>query len=369
LPTISDVARQAGVSTVTVSRVINGEPNVNAATRAKVQAAVADLGYLPNVAARSLRSKRTHTLALLVPDITNVFWTTVARGVEDAAQALGYSVLLCNTDENPDKQARYLQVVASQRVDGVIIAPYNADAANLHQLAGRAIPTVIVDRRVEGWDVDSVCGDSVSGAAALVRHLIGVGHRRIAVISGPRGASTADDRVAGYCRALADAGLPLDPALIKRGEFRAASGETLAGELLDAAEGAAPTAVFAANNAIALGVARALAKRNRRVPQDVALVCFDDLPETALLFPFLTVVVQPAYEMGVHAAQLLLDRLKSAEPLSPRHIVLPARLIIRYSCGSRLKEGPGAALSLPVPPAGDSQTVLVEPLDVAPALR
>jgi LacI family transcriptional regulator len=372
LPTISDVAREAGVSTVTVSRVINGEPNVNATTREKVQAAVAALGYVPNVAARSLRSKRTHTLALLVPDITNVFWTTIARGVEDAAQALGYSVLLCNTDENPDKQARYLQVVASQRVDGVIIAPYNADAANLRQLEARAIPTVVVDRRVDGWDVDSVYGDSVGGAAALVRHLIGVGHRRIAVISGPRGASTADDRVDGYCRALAEAGLALDPALVKRGEFRVASGEALAGELLALAE--PPTAIFAANNAIVLGAAWALAKQGRRVPQDVALVCFDDLPETALLFPFLTVVVQPAYEMGVHAAQLLLDRLKAGEPLPPRRVVLPARLIIRYSCGSRLGQGQEGALSLPIQSGGDTETVLVElfepgPLDAAPIKR
>jgi LacI family transcriptional regulator len=327
LPTISDVARRAGVSTVTVSRVINAAPNVNPATREKVEQAIQELGYLPNVVARSLRSKRTHSLALLVPDITNVFWTTVARGVEDAAIARGYSVLLCNTDEDPDKQARYLTVVASQRVDGLIIAPYDADAANLSEVRGRRIPTVIVDRRVEGWDTDSVTCDSVAGARALVRYLLAQGHRRIAVISGPAGTSTADDRVAGYCLGLQEAGLEVDPCLIRRGEFRAAAGERLVSELF--AEAVQPTAVFAANNAIALGVIEALSGLGLAVPDDVALVCMDDLPLAERCFPFLTVAVQPAYEMGGRAAELLLDRLANAGEFSPRHLVLPMQLIVR----------------------------------------
>jgi LacI family transcriptional regulator len=360
LPTINDVAKRAGVSPVTVSRVVNNVGNVSVTTREKVEQAIEELGYVPNVVARSLRSKRTRSLALIVPDVTNTFWTTVARGVEDAAQSSDYSVLLCNTDENPTKQLRYLDVV-SQRVDGVIIAPYDSDARNLSRLRERSVPTVTIDRRIEGWDVDSVHGDSISGARALVQHLISLGHKRIAVISGPMNTSTAEDRVIGYCLALTEAGISLDPRLIKRGEFRAVSGEHLAYQLLD--EGLNPTAIFAANNAIVMGVIDALEKRGLRVPQNIALVCFDDLPHVSHFFPFLTTVVQPAYDMGLNAAQLLLSQLEAEVNLPPRHVVLPTRLIIRHSCGSRLKDNDDFILSLPLPK--DTQTsTLVKPLSL-----
>jgi len=361
LATIHDVAKRAGVSPVTVSRVINNAGNVSAATREKVELAIEELGYVPSVMARSLRSKRTHTLALMVSDITNPFWTTVARGVEDTAQSRDYSVFLYNTDENPVKQQRYLDVVVAQRADGVIIAPYDSDAQNLAQLRQRNIPTVIIDRRIEGWDVDSVCGDSLSGAKALVQHLISLGHERIAMLSGPANTSTAEDRVAGYCMALAEAGIPLDTRLIKRGEYRTLSGEKLTQRVLD--EELNPTAIFAANNAIALGVIDAVEKRGLRIPQDIALVCFDDLPNVSCLFPFLTVVVQPAYDMGVNAAQLLLSRLDSEGSLQPRHIVLPTRLIVRHSCGSRLQDSDHPTLSLPFPKdAQVEESTIVKPL-------
>lgn len=347
MSTINDVAKRAGVSPVTVSRVINNAGNVSAATRKKVELAIEELGYVPSVMARSLRSKRTRTLALIVPDITNPFWTTVARGVEDTAQSRDYSVFLYNTDENPVKQQRCLDVVVAQRVDGVIIAPYDSDAQNLAQLRKRNIPTVIIDRRIEGWDVDSVHGDSVSGAKTLVQHLISLGHERIAMISGPAKTSTAEDRVIGYCMALAEAGITLDIRLIMRGEYRALSGEKLTRRVLD--EGLDPTAIFAANNALAMGAVQALGKRGLRIPQDIALVCFDDLPNVSCLFPFLTVVVQPAYDMGVHAAKLLLSRLDGEVSLQPCHVVLPTRLIVRHSCGSRLQDDDQPTLSLPLP--------------------
>ena len=332
MATISDVAKRAGVAPVTVSRVINKASNVSAVTRERVERAIADLGYVPSGVAQSLRSKRTRSLALLVPDITNAFWTTVARGVEDAAQSQGYSVLLCNTDEDVTKQLRYLDVVVSQRVDGVIIAPYDSDIKNLGKLPERRIPTVVIDRHINGWDVDTVSGDSISGARALVQHLIGLGHTRIAMITGAAETSTAADRVAGYQFALTEAGLPIDLNLIKYGEFRAESGERLTGQVL--AENPPPTAIFAANNAIATGVVDALEKRGLHTPQDIALVVFDDLPNTSHFFPFFTVAVQPAYEIGVNAAQLLLSRLEAEVSLQPRQVVLPTRLIVRQSCGS-----------------------------------
>ena len=363
MSTISDVAKRAGVAPVTVSRVINNAPNVSVSTREKVQQAIEELGYVPSGAAQSLRSKRTRSLALLVPDITNAFWTTVARGVEDAAQSHDYSILLCNTDESTVKQQRYLDVVISQRVDGVIIAPYDSNAQNLTKLHHHNIPTVVIDRHIEGWEVDTVVGDSISGARALVQHLISLGHKRIALISGPAKASTSLDRVAGYRIALSEAGVPVDSCLIKYGEFRAASGEQLTLEVLDG--DLEPTAIFAANNVIAMGVVDALAKRGLRVPQDIALVCFDDLPNTSHFFPFLTVAVQPAYDMGVNAAQLLLSRLGAEVSLQPRHVVLPTRLIIRHSCGSRLQDDGHSVFSLPFPKTTPMQSYLVKRLSPA----
>lgn len=360
MPTISDVAKHAGVSPATVSRVIQGAKNVRPATREKVDRAIEELGYVPSAVAQSLRSKRTRSLALMVSDITNPFWTTVARGVEDEAQRHGYSVLLCNTDENLAKQLRYLDLLISQQVDGVIIAPYDSDRHHLDKLRQRDIPTVIIDRRIDGWDVDSVRGDSVSGARALVEHLIRLGHTRIAVISGPATTSTAQDRISGYCLALTEAGIPIDPSLIRRGEYRNTSGEQLTDQVLD--EGLDPSAIFATNNAIASGVIDALEKRGLRIPQDIALVCFDDLPDLSHLFPFLTVISQPAYDMGVNAAQLLLSRLNSEVDLRPRRVVLPSRLIVRHSCGSRISENTRPPLSLPIPKDELGQSIMVKPL-------
>ena len=361
LPTISDVAKRAGVSPVTVSRVINRADHVNPSTRKKVERAIKELGYVPNVVARSLRSKRTRTLGLLVPDITDWCWATVARGVEDSAQSRGYSLFLCNTDENPDKQRHYLDVVLGQRVDGVIIAPHDSDADSLSDLRSQNMPLVVVDRRIQGWDVDTVCTDSASGSRALTRHLIELGHKRIAVLSGPPTTSTAQERVAGYCMALIEVGIPVDPRLIKHGEFRSVSGERLTHQLLDG--GTNPTAVFAASNTMARGVMNALEKRGLRIPEDIALVCFDDVADASSFFPFLTVVVQPAYDMGTNAAQLLFSRLGSQSSRQPRHVVLPTRLVKRFSCGRHLKNNGRSSISLPIPKDPQMRGILVKPLN------
>ena len=360
MPTISDVAKHAGVSRATVSRVLQGATNVSPSTRAQVQRVIDELGYVPNAVARSLRSKRTRSLALLVSDVTNTFWTTVARGVEDLAQQHGYSLLLCNTDEDLAKQDQYIDFLVSYQVDGVIIAPCSPDGGHLKGLRDRNIPTVILDRRIEGWDVDTVCGDSISGARALVRHLIGLGHRRIAVLSGPATTSTAEDRIVGYCMALAEASIPFDARLVRRGEYREKDGEILTHQMLD--EGLQPTAVFAGNNALAMGFIAAASERGLQIPQDMALVSFDDVPVASRLFPFLTVVTQPAYDLGVNAAQLLLSQLESDVIPRPRQVVLPVRLIVRHSCGSHLEEDGSCPLSLPIPAPNSTSGTLVRPL-------
>ena len=358
MATIGDVAKQAGVSTGTVSRVLNGAPNLVPATRDRVLDAIRELGYVPNGAARSLRSRRSRAVALVVPDISNVFWPTVARGVEDTAHEQGFSVFLCNTDDDLAKQARYLQLLASQRVDGVIIAPRDTNADHLAPLRERQIPTVLLDRRVDGWNVDTVHGDSLAGARQLTRHLIGLGHTRIALITGPHHASTAQDRVHGYHEALAEAGLAPDERLVRWGEFRTAAGATLTGQILD--EGLAPTAIMAANNALAKGALLALAARRLRVPQDMALVGFGDSPDAASDFSLLTMVVQPAYDLGAAAARLLFSRLDAGPDLAPRRVVLPVQLLIRRSCGS-LPPGFGPETTVPMPhaPAGEVQLIPV----------
>ena len=358
MATIHDVARLAGVSAVTVSRVLNNSNRVSPATQERVQRAIDELGYVPSVAARSLRSRQTFTLALILPDINNTFWTTVARGVEDAAQGKGYSVFLCNTDETPAKQQSYLDIVISQQVDGVIIAPCDSSADSLEKLRRRKIPVVIVDRDISGWEVDTVRGDSVAGARALVRHLIGLGHQRIAVVTGAANTTTAADRVVGYHLALSEAGIEVDPDLIRFGEFRSGSGEREADALLRLP--APPTAFFAANNTIAVGVIDAVGRHGLRIPHDVALVSFDDLPHATHLFPFLTVASQPVYELGVNAAQLLLSRLAAEDDLPAREVVLPTRLGVRHSCGSRLADPAGSSLSLPVS-QGVPETVSIAP--------
>ncbi len=363
MTTIRDVAKSAGVSPITVSRVVNRLANVNPETRARVEKAIEELGYVRNLAASSLRSKETYTIALILPDITNTFWTTVARGVEDAAQSDGYSVLLCNTDENQDKFKKYLNAVIQQRVDGVLVVPITSNTLHLSALENRKIPTVVLDRRVEKWDGDSVGCDSIASAQALVQHLLSLGHTQIAIISGPAATSTAEDRVAGYCLALCKAGITVDQRLIWRGEYRASSGRTMTRELL--ASGLAPTAILATNNAIAAGVLEEMKNQGMNVPSDIALVCFDELPEMERFFPFLTSVTQPAYDMGINATQLLLSRISARGPTRARQVILPTRLILRYSCGRFLKTGEpqSAANFTPLPDLSTNQ--LVMPLDNA----
>ena len=360
MTTIHDVAKSAGVSPITVSRVVNRLENVRPDTRARVEKAIEELGYVRNLAASSLRSNETYTLALILPDITNSFWTTVARGVEDAAQKDGYSVLLCNTDEKPEKFTKYLDTVLQQRVDGVMLVPVTNDSLHLSQLGNRNVPTVILDRRVPNWAGDSVTCDSIAASRALVQHLLKLGHTRIAIISGPAATSTAEDRVAGYCLAMSQAGIPLDPSLIMRGEYRFSSGQAMAHNLVHS--GLEPTAIIATNNAIAEGVLEELKSEGKKIPGDMAVVCFDEISEMERFFPFLTIITQPAYDIGFKATQLLLSRIKSNDPLPGRQVILPTQLVLRYSCGRFLKQsGPEAAINFTSLP-DHSEKQLVMPL-------
>jgi LacI family transcriptional regulator len=280
---------------------------------------------------QSLRFSRTNTLALIVSDITNPFWTTVVRGVEDAASEADINVVLCNTDENPAKQNRYISLLLQRQVDGFLLVPSQTTPDALLLIQQQGVPVVVLDRRVSGTEVDVVRCDSEGGAFELVQHLIGFGHRRIACIAGPQHISTSVQRVIGYQRALVKAGLKVDPALVGYGEFTQESGYCLTQELLNITP--PPTAWFAANNFIAIGVLRALRRAGLRVPDDMSVVAFDDLPLGLLIEPFLTVAAQPAYDMGYQAAELLLRRIGDrAADLPPQEIVLPVQIMVRASC-------------------------------------
>ncbi len=332
MATIHDVAQRAGVSPITVSRVINHSGYASQDTRDRVEAAVAELGYVPNRLARSLRSKRTHTLALVITDITNPFFTTVARGVEDTASDAGYTVIFCNTDESESEEIKYLQVLLQQQVDGILLVPARSTSDSIDLIRKQNTPVVVLDRRLPpGVEVDTVRCENELGAYQLVRLLLEMGHQDIAILSGPLGVSTAEDRLAGDRRAMREAGVSDEVQIVVYGSFNQASGSEMMHQLLDRSP--RPTAVFAANNLIGIGALHAIQQAGLHVPEDVALVGFDDLPPTLLTSPFFTVSAQPAYEMGKRATQLLLARLTKATTEPCQEIVLPTELIVRQSSG------------------------------------
>jgi LacI family transcriptional regulator, galactose operon repressor len=320
---------------MTVSRVINRSGYIGQETRVRVETAIAELGYVPNTLARSLRSKQTKTLALVLTDITNPFFTTLARGVEDAASDQGFNVIFCNTDESETEQEKYLTMLVQKRVDGILLVPARSSGKPVRYLQDHGIPVVVLDRRVPECQVDSVRCDSVRGAYELTRLLLDLGHERIAVLSGPATVSTALDRVLGCRKALAEAGLGELAAQAFHDEYTQVGGYRMAQKALAATP--RPTALFAANNFIAVGAHRALREADLRVPEDIAMVAFDDLPGGLVTEAFFTVVAQPAYEMGQVATQLLLDRLAGTGPAGCRETILPARVVMGRSSGLPLE--------------------------------
>ena len=250
MPTIHDVAKRAGVAPITVSRVINDSGYISKETRRRVEAAIVELGYVPNTLARGLRSKRTNTLALVMTDITNPFFTVISRGVEDTASESGFTVIYCNTDESEVEEYKYAQILAQKQVDGVLLVPACGNSKSVKFLQSNDIPVVLIDRCVEGVKTDVVRCDSETGAYQLVKLLIDLGHRKIAIITGPRDVTTAEDRVAGYRRAMTESGLS-EYEQIYYGPFTHANGYDQTIKIMD--QSFPPTALFGANNFISIG--------------------------------------------------------------------------------------------------------------------
>ncbi|WP_214106034.1 LacI family DNA-binding transcriptional regulator [Acrocarpospora catenulata] len=314
------MARLAEVSTATVSRVFASDTAVRPETARRVREAARQLGYVPNTLARSLRQQSSATWALIIADIENPFLTQVTRGIEDIAQSEGYSLLLCNTDERPDKEASYLSIAEQFRVSGVLITP-TSPTSPVDRLLARGLPVITMDRPLrQDLAVDTVLIDSRRAARAAVDRLITRGHRRIACITGPRRVFTAGERVLGYREALHEAGLPLHESLIRYADFNEQGGHLAAVELLDGTDAGPVEAILVANSMMAVGVLQVLRDRQLRPSIDVEIVVFDDAPWTSLLTPAISVIHQPAYELGQVAGKLLLERLQT--PGQPARTVM-----------------------------------------------
>jgi LacI family transcriptional regulator len=332
--TIRDVARRAGVSPMTVSRVINASGTVSRETRARVEEAISALGYVPSRLARGLSAQRTGTLAVIVPDVANPFFTLIVRGAEDVARRAGFRVILCDTRADLTVEREVIEEMIAHRVEGLVVAPVSDRSREpLRRLAAFGIPFVLVDRTVPGIDADAVLGESAAGAQRLVEHLLALGHRRIGMIVESDEVSTARDRRRGYDAALAAAGITADPALVADATVDPSGGFAGMRKLLALDE--PPTAVFTVNNLVALGAIEAVRDAGLEVPDDVALVCFDDIEYASRLYPFLTVMEQPAETFGTLSTQLLLERIEGRAPERKRVVVLPAEFVVRRSCGTR----------------------------------
>ena len=342
MTTIKDVAKRAGVSVGTVSNVLSGLVNVGADRRTRVHTAIERLDYHPNYIARSLKAQSTKTLGLIVSDITNPFFAQLVRGAEDFAFQHGYLLTTFNTDEQVEREKQILSVLRSRRTDGVmlVVAPSaEGDVSHIRKTEEYGTPIVCLDRIPPGVMLDSISVDNVAGAQLCVRHLIGRGYRRIGIITGGLTLQTARDRLEGYKAALREAGIEPDPELILEGNFRQASGYRLGKSLLLLHN--PPTALFVSNGMMMVGVVQALEETGFHCPGDIALVCFDDLPFSDVFKPHLTSLVQPAYQMGYEAAQLLIQRLQGKVKSRKRVTIrlVPELKIRESTIGNRAPDG------------------------------
>lgn len=330
--TLKDLARMAGVHPSTVARVLNDDPQqrVSEEVRARIIALAREQGYQPNHLARSLRTKRSFVIGTVIPDIANPFFAILFRGIEDALAASGYSVIMANTDDEAQREQRSITMLRGRQVDGLIIATARREDPTIDALAAAGFPFVLVNRHTDPITSNAVVPDDFAGAATAVEHLIALGHRRIAHIAGSDEMSTGHSRRQGYLEALRRYHLPVDEALIMRGNFRAPGGYEAMRQLLDLPQ--PPTAVFAVNDLAAVGAIQAIEDAGLQSPRDISIVGFNDLSTVIGTTRLLTTVRLPLHDMGIAAAERLLA-LTNGEMVSPEPMVIPVELVIRQSTG------------------------------------
>jgi LacI family transcriptional regulator len=334
---MKDVAERASVSVTTVSHVLNKTRYVDRKLVRRVEDAFRNLGYQPNALARGLRRRETRMLGMVVPDNRNLYFAELARSVEDACFERGYNVILCNSDEDPAKESAYLSLLAEKRVDGIVFVASSTDRSGVQALLQHKIPVVALDRELKGVTCDSIIVDNRDGGRQATMHLIDGNHRRIGCISGPKNLTSAKERLQGYRDALAEAGLRVEPAWIQMGDFHIEGGYTAVQALLDLPTRV--TAIFAANDLMAIGAIRGIAARGLRVPEDVAVVGFDDIALAMYSEPPLTTVRQPIREIGKLATELIMGRV-NGERKEPQSRRLKTSLIVRESCGIKVHPRP-----------------------------
>lgn len=330
MATIKDVARHADVSVTTVSHVVNGTRRVSPEGRERVEKAIRALGYVPSAIARSLKSNNTRTLGMLIPNSSNPYFAEIVHSVEDRCFGAGYNVILCNTNDEAHRQGSYLQVLAERRIDGLIVVSTGHDATLPTQLAGLSIPTVLVDREIEIAELpcDLVETAHMQGGQLATRHLLELGHRRIACIGGPAGLVPSEQRIAGWRAALADAGCGDGDGLLWHGNFTSQGGYDAMHAVLRAPT--PPTAVFVCNDLMAMGALCAAHERNLRVPEALSIVGFDDIELAAFTSPPLTTVAQPKQRIGALAVDMLLERIDGKRQ-DVRKVMLQPELRVRSS--------------------------------------
>jgi len=334
--TITDVARLAGVHPSTVSRALHrADLPLRPETRRRVLAAVARLEYRPSPIARGLRLRRTRTLGMLVPDITNPFFPPIIRGAEEAARERGYELVLCNTDDTPERETAMLHLLRERQVDGLLIATSRMADATIASLRRERFPFVLLNRGSRVAADLAVEVDNERAAEEVVDHLARLGHRRIAHIAGPLSTTTGAERAAGYHKAIRARGLATEKALVSEADaYSEWAGHAAAARLL----GIAPTAIFAANDLLALGALRGVRESGLRVPRDVSLVGVNDIPMVGLIDPPLTTVRVPQREMGEIATKMLIAALEG-EPVTRRRVLLDTTLVVRGSTAAPAAAG------------------------------
>lgn len=333
MATIKKVAEMAGVSVGTVSHVITGSVPVTEPLRMKVEAAIRALNYHPNFIARSLKTSRTRTLGIVIPDITIPFFPRVVRGAEAAARQRGYSLIAVNSGDDSGRQRELLSLLHAQRMEGILLASASGPAPKqqISRIMEAGIPVVCLDRVPEGLPVDSVSVENLDAARLAVEHLTGMGYRRIAIVTGPLALRNERRRLLGYREGLARAGAALDPALVWQGDLRIEEVAAMCRDRL-AHAGSRPEAIFSTNGPTALGVLRALRDCRVETPRDIGFATFDELTVDDLFLPSITTVVQPAFDIGFRAAELLLRRIAGEDAgTEPVTLRLPAVLKVRES--------------------------------------
>ncbi len=330
--TIYDVAKKAGVSIATVSRVLNKKDNVSEETKQRVMDAIEELNYVPNMIASALMTKKMSTLSLLIPDVINPFFSEIARGVEDAANNYNYNVIVCNTDYDLKKEAVYLNLLKQKSVDGFIVASAIYNDKNVYDLIKQDYPLVLLGREIDGIEkntrTDVIVSNDICGGYQATKHLIELGHRKIDLILGPKEIKVNRDREKGYRKALRDHGIAVDKNRIHNGRFKIEFGCSKALEILRKKE--QPTAIFAGNDIIAIGVLRAAKSLGYDVPGDLSVVGYDNTILAEIADPPLTTINQQMYKMGYMAAEMLIKRLKGDKKPAQR-VIFETKLVVRKS--------------------------------------